>query len=90
MRHQNQPPAAVDDIANRLHGLGDPAVIGDLAILNRHIEINPHKNPFGIDVDIGDGFFGHREGMLRRRLGKSRLALKEGSESPGKPGTMWA
>jgi hypothetical protein len=59
VRHQDQPPATLDHALDRRHGLHDPAVVGDMPAVQRHVEINPHQHFFAADVDVRHGFLRH-------------------------------
>ena len=85
VRHEDQPPAALDDALDRRHRLHDPAVVGDLPALERDVEIDPHQHALPLHVDVGNGFLRHVQlhtvsaPMLgaMRTMSKSRLTTRD-------------
>ena len=59
VRHEDQAAAALDDTFDRWQSLSDSTIIGDPAVFDGDVEVHAHEDPFGFDVDVGDGFFGH-------------------------------
>jgi len=57
--HQDELAALADDVLDRRHGGPDPRIIGDLAALERDVEVHPHQHPFALDVDIVDSELFH-------------------------------
>ena len=45
--------------ANRGQTRANAAIIADDAVGDRHIEIDPHKDPFPLDIDCINSFFSH-------------------------------
>ena len=37
----------------------DASVVGDLAVLDRNIEVNPHEQTFSVEIEIANGKFSH-------------------------------
>ena len=62
----------------------DPRVVGDLAVRERDVEIDPHEDPFAGDVRVADGLLVHgrsdRDGQSRGD--EARSGRRPGSCSP--------
>jgi len=52
--HEDEPAAAAEDVPDRREGGADARVVGDLAPLQRDVEIHPHQHPFALYVEVVD------------------------------------
>ena len=69
VRHENQPPAAIDHALDRRQRLRDPPIIGDFAAIERHIKIAAHQHALALYIHIGNGFLRHRDSSLNFERG---------------------
>ncbi len=61
VRHQDQPPPAIEHVPDALQGGLDPRIVGHLArlLVQRDVEIHAHEDAFAGDVDGLYAQFGH-------------------------------
>ena len=57
--HEDELAAAADDVPDRRERGADPRIVGDLAALQRDVEIHPHQHPFALYVEIVDSELRH-------------------------------
>ena len=50
VRDEDQARAAAAQLLDRRQGRPDPRVVGDLAIIQRHVEVDPDQNPPAVEV----------------------------------------
>jgi hypothetical protein len=59
MADQNHRGVVIEQILNRRQRGANPGIVGDLPVLHRHVEINPHQHPLAGYLRITDCLFLH-------------------------------
>jgi hypothetical protein len=57
--HEHELAALVDDLLDAGQGRADAAVVGDLAALQGHVEVDAHEYGLAAGVDVGNRLGSH-------------------------------
>jgi len=57
--HQNHGGPILKAVVDRGKRRSDPRVVGDLAVLDRHIEVHPHQYSLALQIEIANRFLVH-------------------------------
>ena len=86
VRHQHDPGAPAAQLLDRRDRRADAGVVGDRAIVQRHIEVDPDKHPLAIEIaEVGQGPHEQLLDELHDPVGVAPLVVVPGDDLDHRP-----